>query len=190
MGLDMYAIRIRKPSDDEIKRIEESKETPDDFISVLEEDIDSDAFKDLKKYAKKVAVVTQYINMKKIREDNHIDDEAHIVCECLSAEGVKWTFGANGRHQDVSLTQKEIEENYIIEEPEDRYAAHVQAIGYWRKNYELQEGLYDAYKGNIENLGYHKCNKKMIKLMTSENHKYGLSDDISEDDDIFYHEWY
>ena len=194
MGLDMYAVRIRKPSDDEIKKIEESKETPDDFISVLAEDIDSDAFKDLKKYAKKVAVVTQYINMKKIREDNHIDDEAHIVCECLSAEGVKWTFGANGRHQDVSLTQKEIEENYIIEEPEERFVVHCEPIGYWRKEYKLQDKLYDLYPGTIDNLGYHKCTPEMIDAMKEyayDDEPYvGLNDKINDDDIIFYHEWY
>ena len=190
MGLDMYAVKIRKPTTEEIEKIKQTKELPDNFIGIPAENIDDNDVRDLKPYSEKLSIVTAYIDMAKIRKDFKVEDAMRIGAECYSAEGVKWTFFGNSTSMNVALTQKEIDEKYTITKEEERYVSHGEPIGYWRKAYDLQEAIYDAYDGMIENLGYHKCNEKMISHMIAAPYDAGLHEVIKDDDVIFYHEWY
>lgn len=196
MGLDMYALRIKKLTDSEIKNIKKTKKIPDKFISFLADKSNENELKDLVPFATKVSVNTEYIDMKKIKSDNGISENAYIGGEGYHGETISYTFidPDTRDYKKVDLTRDDILKNYIITEPEERFVVNGEPIGYWRKEYKLQDKLYDLYPGTIDNLGYHKCTPEMIDAMKGyayDDEPYvGLNDKINDDDIIFYHEWY
>ena len=195
MGLDMYAFKIRKITDEEKEVLEASmpKSHPDDIFlfPVPEQGTENyEMLKDLKEYATTMNLPQTYINMAKIREDNNIPEEAVIGGTIYGAKSITYDFyfgKGNASSRSVELTREEIEENYLFDQQEDFWVVHAEECGYWRKHYRLEDDLYELYDGTIYNCGYHKCNEKMLALLADDG---GICTYTDEGEAIFYHEWY
>lgn len=66
-------------------------------------------------------------------------------------------------------------------------------LAYWRKEYDLQDLIYNEYNGEVYNCGFHKIDDELMKkinkyLKLREMNKQSINDDgyIVK----MYHEWY
>ena len=201
MGLDMYAYKIRKPTDDEAVAFEgmDAGELSGEFAAIRVSDTkDNDgelACKDLLHYASIIRMKTRCFNQEKFLEDHDIPRDA--VCGMRSYSGESFTYeyfwkpAGSDKKISKELTFTDIDEfdrKYGYWEEEDYIVFCEDEVGYWRKNYDLQDRLYDAYEGQIVNCGYHLCNDEMLSLMR----EAGMTEDCECQDGeaIFYHEWY
>lgn len=96
---------------------------------------------------------------------------------------------------EIDVTDEECNK-YSYEEVEDYYVCKKEKIYYWRKNYELQDKLYEAAEENgdqILNCGWHKCNEETImdiqdSISQEDNMRSVLN--LPESEAYVYHEWY
>ena len=198
MGLDMYAYRLRKPTEKELEDIKTTGKIPDHFITIQKDDIDKNSCKDVKPFAKLMPVKIEYINMEQIRKDNDIPDNMYCFGTGYREDAVHYNFIHGDESKNIVVSYKDIEDKYTITSVEDRYIAHIDNVGYWRKEYTLQDTLHELYDGYIENCGFHKCSPEMIEAMLDkkyDNEAYGIGIKstaavTTEDEDIFYEEWY
>ena len=198
MGLDMYAYRLRKPTEKELENIKTTGKIPDHFITIPKDNINENSCRDIKPFAELTPVKMKYINMEQIRKDNDIPDNMYCFCTRYREDAIWYKFVHENESKGIVVSHKDIEDKYTITSIEDRYIAHIDDVGYWRKEYNLQDTLHELYDGYIENCGFHKCSPEMIKAMLDEkynNETYGIGIKstaavTTEDEDIFYEEWY
>ena len=85
----------------------------------------------------------------------------------------------------IEVSLSEIEEKFKKEITYDGYAVELQRVAYWRKDYDLEDRIYEQLDREIENCGYYLVTNKDLEELD-------LLDiiDCEPNDDIFYHEWY
>lgn len=192
MGLDMYAYKIKKMDDEFLERVK-NEEAVEGCIYIPDEDIDEEMYADIIPFCVPMEITNSYINIRKIKEERNIPEEAHIVGQAWGKGKVHFFFD-NG--SDVDITREDIENNYTEKVKETEYVTRVECVGYWRREDSLNDTLEDIYGDYVENLGYYKCNEDMLKVMTescdskSFGFNYGLFGEVSETDDVFYHIWF
>ena len=200
MGLDMFAFKIRKVTAEELASINSYEDVRNGLnaISVADFNDNPEMFNDLGPYVTKKALSTSYINYDKIREDFGIPEKAHCVGERYSAEGwsfsYRWEDGEEKQNKKVSISA-ESKDEYLITKDTDFFLFHCTDVGYWRKDYELQDEIYDGFHfagTEVENCGYYKVNDDVFELIRDDLSEEGVDAYLSEDADtgLFYHEWY
>ena len=190
MGLDMYAYRVRKLTDEELTEIEgrNVSNLGDEVLCIPEEDIaenEDGAFADLLPYIRQVNVAKTETDFDKIRRDYGVPDSWELYSYGYNGSATTLRFWGGNRNnvKEISISyqkSKEYERTRIV----PCRAVHYVEVGYWRKEYDLEDALYEAYDGQIVNCGFHLANEKMQRLML-EHDAY-----FSPDDTVFYHEWY
>ena len=199
MGLDMYVFKLKKVSPSDLEKVIACGENSFDKLRDINPHIscfnidesDEEAvemFKDAMPYLTEVTLNTEYIELDKIRSDYDIPEDADVVGRRFSGDGnVGITFKFGDERRDVNLTDDMINEKYTTVVPEKCYIVERFECAYWRKAYNLQDDIYKAYDGVILNCGYHKVNEDMFSLMADD-----INADFSdtENEALFYHEWY
>lgn len=208
MGLDMYAYRMKAVSEELIKAVtggnyeELCWDGPKGFDKEREHDMelfilpvgdaDSNDRLDLANCSviKRVSMLTPQINEERgdaLYASKGIDKSYRICAVIENSEKRIVTFKNDEGIKKVTLTAEEIRSIYDMV-PTECYIAWREEVGYWRKDYDLQDSLYDAYsrehdcKRSIENTGYHLCTEEMLAYMEL--------DYPDKDEAIFYWEWY
>ena len=95
----------------------------------------------------------------------------------------------NGEHISQFISNKDIEEKYTITESIPHYIWQSNEEAYWRKNYALQDWFYDNLEG-VDNCGYYILNADQIAEMNERFGENVVEDDPTDDEALFYHEWY
>ena len=195
MGLDMYLYTARRLNDGEMDEMSGKNvgEMYEYGYSVFETNFQSEEeenmYRDILPLCRKITLKTDYVNIKKIAEDNGIEYDHYTMGMWSSNEGYKYYFWKEGdRDNEVSVTvsNEDVEKKYTLTEDVEYYIFDHTEIMYWRKNYELQNKLHELYDGRIENCGYHKVNADMMDAIIEDSPEM-----VSyETKDVFYHEWY
>ena len=184
MGLDMFMFKVRKLSDKEVASLS-GKNTQiftNDILFFTKKDVEKedtqDMLRDLKPYLTMIPAVTSFYDVEKIKADNDIPAEAMIGMRCHERNNtMRFTFYWKDGRKEVSFADTD----YVIDENVEVYACHHEEIRYWRKNYELQNKIYENYDGEIENCGYYALNEEFLKELFPRRKYF---------DGILYHEWY
>lgn len=204
MGLDMYLYKVKKLGQKKIKELDGMKEKDIyenyDNIGVfhIPEDEENDEefyemFRDIIPYCTRICISCDYIDMEQIRKDADISDDWSLGGRIMSPTVYEYRFySPDGKHKTVTIPVDELEKKYIITEREEVYVVKRKEVGYWRKQYDLQDLLYKDYGREIYNCGYHRVNANMFDdIMAYKEVGYGgLNREIKTDDVLFYHEWY
>lgn len=251
MGLDMYMLKFKRVSKETAALLDGKKANEIEemgYMVVMDIDNDISAFSSILDYGQKIKAVYSLVDMKKLKKDNGISEDADIVGEEYSQNKVTFTFIERDMNsiKKVKTTKKEYEEaktgytmmcdlkeklglpfdaeiistkpykdnitltaitnfiekkvvlsdekylSYTFEKPLDCYVFHREEAGYWRKDYGLQDLIYDMYaekcRESIENLGFHKMDDEMMREISEySGEKF---DELSDDECYVYHEWY
>ena len=185
MGLDMYVFKAHPPKDDP-NVVYKYKEMLDKGYSIFpDEDIEDESVRILKEYAVPFNLSVEKFDLKKISATYRLKNNIRI--SNVSNNGTVFTDG----NKEVTIKEDELK-NFIYEEEEVFWLMELEEVGYWRKEYELQNQIYEMFKKDgieIENCGYYKLDKnKIYEIDKYNNGEQGLIYHI--DDDLFYHEWY
>ena len=185
MGLDMFLYKVKKMTKEGIKNLPKRRdEFPPNYIVIRKQVAkdEEDMVKDIIPYCESMKVSFDYMDFSKCLEDYHIDKDDLCICEGHFNDSVKYNF-KSGR--EIILSRDEYN-NYLYEKEEDCYVCKCDNIAYWRKNYDLEDKIYDAYDGIIENCGFYRINKEdAYELFKDSN-----LDEIEDDEAFIYHEWY
>ena len=185
MGLDMFLYRAKRLSDKAVKEIEGTEIYSKDY-NYLNPEYESE-FKSLLPFSRKVNVLVDYMDTDKIKKEFGIPADAHNTVQSFMRGMTKLGFNyGDNEHKDVSITDTDMKEKYTITKSEVRYVVELKEICYWRKNYELQDELYELCDEQIENCGYHAVNEEMLRVIN----KHTDSTITNKNGNLFYHEWY
>ena len=180
MGLDMWVRRVRKPNlEDKEYTYEELSSMGYSMVSVKDIEDEMPMFAQLLPYTIVRNVLTDYYNKEKMIEDYNLPKDSYIGM--YSFEGVK----ISGQF----ISTKDIEEKYIITKSVPHYIWLESEEAYWRKHYDLQDWFYNNLE-NVENCGYYILDADLIAAMNENFHESVSEDDPTDDEALFYHEWY
>ena len=192
MGLDMWMYGIKDISNENIPDgMPESWYEENGYKLVTHYDDDNDfeqMFHDMYAYSVEKNVEYGETDFDKIKEDYGIKKEAYFSYFGGNTIG----FSCKDYYKEIDITHDEL----------DKYEKKVfhkalifkgDELAYWRKEYDLQDLIYNEYNGQICNCGFHRLTKTM---MTKIN-RYLKSRDMSKqningEDYVakMYHEWY
>lgn len=187
MGLDMYVYKATKPTGFK-------KKTTYDYDKLREKDYcmfeatdveDAKWFADLMPFCVKINCVAKYYNMPYIAHKFNLGENAHWCG--FGPDGVYF----KGDNREITIPDNDIN-RYCIRKEKEWYVTKIKQVAYWRKHYELQDALHDAYKINgvdVENCGYYKLNDSILGIIKKMSKtKFGLGRYKTET--LMYHEWY
>lgn len=188
MGLDMWIRRVRKPNlEDKVYTTKEIYDMGYSMISAKEEEDDSSIVQ-LLPYTVVRNVLTDYYNKEKMIADYNLPKGSYIGM--YSSDGIQISgINEDGERVSQFISDKEIEEKYIITKSVPHYIWSESEEVYWRKHYDLQSWLYDNLE-DVENCGYYILNADLIAEMNKTFHENVSEDDPTDDEALFYHEWY
>lgn len=187
MGLDMWIRRVRKPN---IKdRVYTTKELGSySMMSVEEADNESSLFEQLIPYTVVRNVLTEYYDRDKMIADYNLPKKSYI--SMYSYDGVYMTgTDNNGERVEQFISNKDIEEKYTIVKSVPHYIWIETEEAYWRKHYDLQEWFYDNLQ-NVDNCGYYILDAEQIAEMNDRFDECVSEEDPTDEEALFYHEWY
>lgn len=191
MGLDMYLFRIKRPSIKIPDDIDESWVKNHNLLYYDEDEINDIRNVQLKPYTIEKTVNTSLINLKKIKEDFNIKQDFYAFITFMSREEVGFEFYNEEEHINIRINKKDVEEKYTFIKPIKSYIFQCEEIGYWRKNYSLQDHIYEMFHDEIENTMYQKLTKEQaLEILKLGNTGYLDIPDNSDNEAYFYYEWY
>lgn len=187
MGLDMWIRRVRKPNlEDKVYTAKKIYDMGYSMISAQEENDSS--IEQLLPYTVVRNVLTDYYNKEKMIADYNLPKGSSIGM--YSSEGIQISgINNNGERVSQFISDKEIEEKYTITKSVPHYIWSESEEAYWRKHYDLQSWLYDNLE-DVDNCGYYILNADLIAEMNEKFHENVAEDDPTDDEALFYHEWY
>jgi hypothetical protein len=188
MGLDMWIRRVRKPNlEDKVYTTKEIYDMGYSMISAKKEKDDS-SIEQLLPYTVVRNVLTDYYNKEKMIADYNLPKDSYIGM--YSSDGMQMSgINEDGERVSQFISNKEIEEKYTITKSVPHYIWNEYEEKYWRKHYDLQIWFYDNLE-DVENCGYYILNADLIAEMNKEFHENVAEDDPTDDEALFYHEWY
>lgn len=215
MGLDQWLYCIQRLTKEEAialegKRYDEMIE--DDSLLLFRaneypaEEEDFDEIKSIFGYLTKVKLISSLVRVEDLYRDKGVPEGYSVIGSSyrngnMHLSFVKYPEGGSEYEYsklprvEIDVTNEEYNK-YSYEEVEDYYVCKKEEIYYWRKNYELQDKLYETAVENgdqILNCGWHKCNEEMImdiQNAISQEDNMRLVLNLPESEAYVYHEWY
>jgi hypothetical protein len=200
MGLDMWMYKIGRLTDKEVDVLKGKTEAEIsdmgygciNYTSVLQYN-EEDLFEDMFEYGTIIDGKVNIFNEDRFKEDHGIDKNAY---RCFGSYGNEIVFSyvlENTKEtKEIKITEKEWEK-YIETEPALLLVYKKEEIGYWRKEYGLQNLIYTMYENEtskiIMNCGYHLMTKEMIDRIRKYDPKFRTGR-RKRGEAYFYHEWY
>lgn len=215
MGLDQWLYRVQRLTKEEAIALEGKhydEMIEDDSLLLFraneypEEEEDFDEIKSIFGYLTKVKLISFLVHVKDLYRDKGVPEGYSVVGSSYTNGNMHLSFvkypedGSEYEYSkfprvEIDVTNEEYNK-YSYEEVEDYYVCKKEEIYYWRKNYELQDKLYEAAVENgdqILNCGWHKCNEEMImdiQNAISQEDNMRLVLNLPESEAYVYHEWY
>lgn len=190
MGLDQYIFRIKKLElSDRLYTTEDISKMGLNRVSVEDFTKHQDMYKQLEPYAVKRDIVCQLYDVEKMIADYNLPSNSCIWRYC----GDNITIGGynvDGNRVDQTITCDEIDRKYTKTEIIPHYIFATEEVWYWRKNYDLAEWLSVNMKNLIENTGYYKLTKTLIKRINSKFKTTIPEESATKESALFYWEWY
>lgn len=189
MGLDMWVRRVRKPNlEDKEYTYEELSSMDYSMVSVKDVENEMSMFEQLIPYTIVRNVLTDYYNKEKMIADYNLPKGSSI--NMYSNAGIEISgINENGERVSQFISDKDIEEKYTITKSVPHYIWKESEEAYWRKHYKLQDWFYDNLE-NVENCGYYILDADLIAEMNKKFNENVSEDDPTDDEALFYHEWY
>ncbi len=215
MGLDQWLYRVQRLTKEEAIALEGKhydKLNGDDSLLLfraneyITKDMDFHEIKSIFGYLTKVKLISSLVRIEDLYRDKGVPEGYSIVGSSYGngnmhlsfikypEDGSEYEFSKLPR-VEIDVTDEECNK-YSYEEVEDYYVCKKEKIYYWRKNYKLQDKLYEAAEENgdrILNCGWHKCNEEMIMDIQdaiSQEDNMRLVLNLPESEAYVYHEWY
>lgn len=190
MGLDQYIYRVRKPQlEERVYKGEEITSTLGMHYTFLRDaEQDFDRIEQLIPYTVVRDVESSFVNSKKIREDYHLPDNA-FVSYMSNAEITYSGQAENGNRVEQTISMREIEEKYITAAVLPAYIWESEEVQYWRKEYDIQDWIYDHIDG-VQNTGYYLLDAALIRELNKEFDEHLPKEDPDDESALFYWEWY
>lgn len=191
MGLDMWVYGIKDITKDDIPdKMTEDWYEEHGYNTIIEYDDDNEfdvMFHDLFDYSVIRNVEYTEVDFDKVKKDYGIKPEASISMMCGDGT-IGFSHGKYYKEINLSDTKK-----YEVKIYRKSLIYKSEELAYWRKEYNLQQLIYDNYDGDVYNCGFHKLDDDLIKkinkyLKRNDMNKQGIND---PDYDVkMYHEWY
>lgn len=220
MGLDQWLFRIQRLTKEEAIALEGkhyNEISEDDSLLLFRaneysaEERDFDEIKSIFEYLTKVKLISSLVHIEDLYRDKGVPEgysvigssyrngNTHVSFVKYPEDGSDYEYSKLPK-MEIDVTDEEYNK-YSYEEVEDYYVCKIEEIYYWRKNYELQDKLYEAAEENgdqILNCGWHKCNEEMIMdiqdaISQEDNMRLvnmRLVLNLPESEAYVYHEWY
>ncbi len=193
MGLDQYAIAVRRISD--TKRNEINNNHPDltndcNYLFLTKNELDDSRYTDLMPFLTQVRASHQITDIEQMKKDFGVPADAQCVGRAFTGTRLidhyyDADYKNNHKEYKVDIDVLALEDKYTKVITEDMWICLRRTIGQWRKDYDFDDAMQEAYGYCVENCGYALCNGDMIDLM-----KDDLKDDPSNYDAVFYHIWF
>jgi hypothetical protein len=189
MGLDQSIYRISKPKlEDKMYTYEEIGRMNLSSVSSIDFETNQNLFGQLVNYAIKKDLVCKLYDIPKMIADYNLPKDSHIW---HYADGYIEISGydENGERVNQKITDEDVRTKYTKTEIIPHYIWKSHEEHYWRKNYELQDWIYEAI-GGIENTGYYMLDAYLINNI---NDRFGAGiseEEPTEESALFYWEWY
>lgn len=178
MGLDMYLYRAEKANSYK----EASFTIPEkDFLD------NEDMYCSLKPYLQKEIVRMDVIDWDRLKKDYDIPSHYSLR---FGHKSFTYTYKDSlGNEIDKTFYEDDLKEKgYIHEEDIPYYFCNIFEVAYWRKDYELQETIYDSIEETIENCGFYEIDSLFAARLMYDC--YDTTEKFNPDFTYFYHEWY
>ncbi len=193
MGLDQYIYRCRKIGKKALLQLNGKRKSEIDWheYMVLHKDrVDKrhEMYGDLMDILQPIKLVKTSIDMYRIRENHDVPAHYEIGYRSEGDGQITWSFYGDPEEKPVivSLTDNELKP-YTYDQLTDYYICRSKEVYYMRKEYEVQDSIYELYDGTIENCGYHHMSENMIDVVNECAGKKVLDPAATN---LFYHEWY
>ena len=192
MGLDMWIYGIKDISNEDIPDgMPESWYEKNSYKLITHYDDDNDfeqMFHDIYAYSAEKNVEYNETDYDKIKEDYGIKKEADISYFGHNTIG----FSCKDYYKKIDISQDELD-NYEKKVFHKALIFKGDELAYWRKEYDLQDLIYNEYNGDVYNGGFHKIDDELMKKI-NKYLKLRKMDEQSINDDGYiakmYHEWY
>ena len=192
MGLDMWMYGIKDISNDEIPdNMPESWYEENGYKLITHYDDDNDfeqMFHDMYAYSAERNVEYSETDFDKVKEDYGIKKEAHISFFGGNTIG----FSCKDYYKEIDITQDELDK-YEKKVFHKALIFKADELAYWRKEYDLQDLIYNEYCGQICNCGFHEIDDDMMKKINRYLRVRNMSKQSINNDGYIakmYHEWY
>lgn len=184
MGLDMYIYKASKPTGIRTDIVHDYAALQDRDFSLFEaENVEGEKwFADLIPYCVKVKCVAEYYDVPRIAKAYNLGENAHWCG--FGPDGIYFI----GDNKEVAVPDEEVKK-FCIKKEKEWYVVHIEEVAYWRKHYTLQDWFYENL-GYVENCGYHILNADLIAEMNAEFDEDVAEEDPTDNEALFYHEWY
>ena len=200
MGLDMCVYKIRKLDVSEAAQLQGknisslNKDSRSFVVISKEEALDENGnlipmFAQLSPYLREVKLIDTFFNLNQVQKDFGIPEDAEVSGLSCIGNVLTYCFQWKQGEKRVELSREECEK-YTYEDAVEFYICGCTKLAYWRKEYRLQNKLYDLCPVDLENCGYYRCTDEMLAAMQEFE---AFEDGIPECDSneaIFYWEWY
>lgn len=186
----MYLYRARKLTEDEIKLVDGSDyySLNGNYVVLFEDELEYDCYVGLRPYLSKISLVYRTFDEDLFRKVNNIPDSAYFAREVIDGSEVVFILKDDENYyRELRVSEIKLV-NYEKVEVKDSYIAVIDEVGYWRKEYSLQNKIHNVSDVCIENCGYYKLNQEMFDVI-SEELDIGVYDEYDKMN-LFYHEWY
>ena len=190
MGLDQYIYRISKPKLAEC--VYTSKEIGSmnfNKVSVVDFETNANLFKSLLPYVVKRDVECEFYDTEKMISDYNLPNNSRIWRYSSNEIELSGTR-ENGERVSQVISYEEIDAKYIKTKIQPYYIWKEEEEYYWRKHWDIVDWLEKTMKKTIENTGYYKLNKTIIKRLNSKFKCNIPEESATEESALFYWEWY
>lgn len=199
MGLDMWIYGIKDIDEKDIPENVTAKWLDDNGYSYVQQYEDDDEFykmyHDLYDYSVMKDVIFTVTDFDKVKKDYKISENA--IFAGLSSNGtVRTVFFEYGKYhrtqKSVALSQEEWNK-YDKQVIRKALIYKYDELAYWRKEYDLQDLIYNECNGEIYNCGFHKIDHELMKKINKYLKSRKMDKQSINDDGYIvkmYHEWY
>lgn len=190
MGLDQYVYRLKQVGTKTIKALEGKMAEDLDWKKYLvldKQGVDqSEMYKDIMHLLRPIKLKELRVNLDQLKKDAGVPDDWDVTCRSIMGTEITYTWGTMNNH--ISATVNADNENkYVYEKEVESYICYCTEVHYMRKEYDIQDAMYDLYDGDIENCGYYHMSKEMIDKLNELSGKKVLDNSATN---LYYHEWY
>lgn len=190
MGLDHYVYRMKKIGKETLKQLNGKHADEFDWHKYLVLDAEyveteRGMYEDLKGVLQPITVIKTFVDIPRIEKELEIPNTAGIIM--TSHQGNTTTYIWNTPdHKSFTLNEQN-EKEYTYNEEVPSYICYCTEVHYMRKEYEIQDAMYELYDGDIQNCGYYHMSEDMLDKI---NELSGRKVVDSSATNLFYHEWY
>lgn len=193
MGLDMWMYGIKDISNDEIPdNMPESWYIDNGYSLINKYENDEDEFDrlfyDMYKYSVARTVIYTITDFDKIKKDYGINEKAYL---CFMGHN-KLGFQYGKSYKEIIIKQDKLDK-YDTEITREALVYKADELAYWRKEYDLQDLIYNEYYGQICNCGFHEIDDEMMRKINRYLRVRNMDKQSINNDGYIakmYHEWY